>query len=767
MLKEKPLILDSEVVGYASKLPNIINVRLKESAVARQIATGLYKSPRAGFRELYSNECRAARTAREKFNANSRIEVTLNPKKRTLTIEGLNSLGISARVFADVLRWMGRTSNNNEAEVGQFGWGFFALWTLADSVRLETYARETGERYGVTAKDAGAFTLLPEQDLTIQEHGTRVQLQLKRQIDLADLADWIEENCRYSDVETWLAVTDKIEKASQWGYIHIEREPERKRLDGTFKQQVQCAATGDSTNQTRIIYDIEVDDRDFYFYGAIAGDDEHASMFTDEHDVLLLRVPIEAPEAESVHFPFTAWVLNIKDERAYPPTPDRDRFVEGTISPVLEKLQKTVRCKLEQVNIRSLDDYRRVAWKGIYANLRKSEQADFIDDPTWHLMDLLSVRVACPRAEENKEEAEKTEQRPYWRRRHRLDPYELKPLRTLVARSRHLFYYRTRKLPNGKPVIPVKRMATARTVLRTKYPDGEVFTYSPATSRVWYDDPCIDENTFLRLLSKTGEVNLDARHELLNIKRELGKEWRHICGLSEPPRKKPPPTDWPIHQRLQRGIVEPRRVKADKIPPHVIRIPSNLKKYIAALHSVDAKRYGLTKDHKLLQGGQTLADFVKHRHRRTTRTRANAHITFEEVATAEGRVAIYVTCKPEVLDYYDLPEANVAVAVDEEEAFQLIVYLIANNKEYIIIRHPDAEAFVKKTGFDLELFIGNYPSFSDSSRATLAYLGACLIRTPELREMFLHSAKEACDPEEARYCMELALSLESDITGHS
>jgi hypothetical protein len=200
----------------------------------------------------------------------------------------------------------------------------------------------------------------------------------------------------------------------------------------------------------------------------------------------------------------------------------------------------------------------------------------------------------------------------------------------------------------------------------------------------------------------------------------------------------------------------------------VIRIPSNLKKYIAALASVDAKRYGLTKDHKLLQGGQTLADFVKHRHNRTARITANAaYMTFKEIASVKSRVAIYVTCKPEVLDYYNVPEANVAVAVDEEKAFQLIVYLIANNREYMIIRHPDAEAFMRKTGFDLTPFIGNSPSFDESSKATLAYLGACLIRTPELRKMFLHSAEGTYNLEEAGYSMELALSLDSDITGRA
>jgi HSP90 family molecular chaperone len=177
--KEAPLKLDSDLLACSSKLPDIIKVRLKDSAVAHQIATGLYKSPQAGFRELYSNERRAAHTARQKFDAKPSIEVTVNTEHRQLIVQGYDSLGITAKVFVDVLRWMGRTTNNDENEIGQFGWGFFALWTMANSVELQTYARETNERYGVTAKDAGAFTLLPDEQVTIQEHGTRIQLNLK------------------------------------------------------------------------------------------------------------------------------------------------------------------------------------------------------------------------------------------------------------------------------------------------------------------------------------------------------------------------------------------------------------------------------------------------------------------------------------------------------------------------------------------------------------------------------------------------------------
>lgn len=756
--KEAPLILEPGLVNYSSQLPDTVNVRLKESAVAQQIATGLYKSPRAGFRELYSNECRAARTARNKFNAEPRIEITLNPKERILTIQGHNSLGITAQVFADVLRWMGRTTNDDQGEVGQFGWGFFALWTLADSVRLETYARETGEKYGVTAEDAGAFKPLSEQELTIREHGTRIQLRVQKKVDLAELVDWIEDNCRYSDVETWLTLTDKIEKTPQWGYAHVEHEAERKRVDNTFKEQIKHCVTDHCASDDRVIYEVEVDDCDYYFYGAIGGDDRHAHIGDDDQgDLLLLRVPIESKETSTLKFPFTAWILNIKAERKYPPTPDRDRFMDGALAPIIKKLQKTVQRKLRQLNITSIAGYRNAPWKGIYssASLRSSE---FIDKRTRELAALLSTKVIRPRSAEEKPAENQDKWRYYRRHGPRLnDNYESESLYAIAARSRHLFYFRMPRRKDGRPVIPAKRMEYTRRILRTKFKDAEVLIYIPSSYSYENDSP--NTEAFLKALENTGEVNLDARAEAQRIKRELGPAWRRICGIPEPQRGKNATVDWPIHQWTKRGRVESERVKTSKIPPHVIRVPNNLKKYIDALGLVESK-YGVTKDDKVLRGGRPLTCFLEALRNKTIRTQTDKPVTFDELTKAQESPTIYITDHPELLEFYETP----TVAVDGDEAFELMAYLIAKGKPYATMKHPDQDAFAKKTGVDLEQFTHNYPCDGDSRRATIAYLGACKLKVPEIRLLFLHSVLECYSPDDAQYCLEVALTLESDLS---
>ena len=505
--KEKPLGLDSDLLACPSKLPDVIKVRLKDSAVAHQIATGLYKSPQAGFREIYSNECRAARTAHQKFDANPRIEVTIDTEQRLLTIQGHDSLGITAQVFADVLRWMGRTTNNDENEIGQFGWGFFAIWTLAESMRLETYARETGERYGVTAKDAGAFNLLPDGETTIQEYGTKIQLKLKKSIDLPVLVDWIETNCKYSDIGTHLTITQDVVKASNWGLKHVELEKGRKRLDSAIKERLQREIAQNCSGD-RVLYAVEVDRSDYYFYGVIGGDDWHAHLFGDEEEreVLLLNVPIEAPEATSIELPFTSWVLNIKNERKYPPAPDRDRFLENALKPIIGELQHFIEEKLSELNITSFDDYRCAPWKGIYADTNGSHT--WLNERTRELACLLSIEVILPGNDEEATEKEKTWQS--WRQRRRKTmPYTQIRLRRVVARSKHLFYHQMRRREDGREIILANRMSIVKAILQTQHKDAEIFTYIPPDRNGWDNEKRSPETAlFLHTLKELGMSTL-------------------------------------------------------------------------------------------------------------------------------------------------------------------------------------------------------------------------------------------------------------------
>jgi hypothetical protein len=765
--KEEPLRLNGELLARTSKLPDVIKIRLKESAVAHQIATGLYKSPQAGFREVYSNERRAACTAQQKFGARPRIEVTVDTEQRRLTIQGHDSLGITAQVFTDVLRWMGRTTNNDETQIGQFGWGFFAIWTLADSIRLETYARETGERYGVTAKDAGAFILLPDEEVTIQEYGTALQLNLKKDVNLPKLADWIEEISRYSDIETHLTITKDLVVVTdaRWGFKHVALEKGRKRLDSTIKKRLQQQVS-EHCEYDRVLYKIEYDTSDYYFYGVIGGDDRHAHLFGGEEDreALLLGVPIEAPDVTSIKWPLTSWTLNIKNERKYPPTPDRDRFLENALKPIIDELRSNMEATLAELRITSFDDYRRSPWKGIYTSLTDSS-AKWPDEQTRKVANLLSLEVISPN-DEHKEctaENEPTVRSYRWHRHHRKSTYTQIRLSDVVARSGRLFYYEMPRRENGREILLVKKMEAAKTILRTQHQDAEVFTRISPDHSWTSDQRPLETRILLRLLKEVGgNVNPDAPGEAQKQKKKLGKNWRRICGLPERRPAQMQSVDWPVHKRFERGRVEPKRFKMKNIPVDTLRVRSHLKAYIAALELVESK-YGVTKDHKRLRGGLSLDTFLKSMKDKTVPTN-HGQVTFDQIAGNQKKITIYITEKTEMLQIYTPSEAGIMVITEGDDAFELMAYLIAKQRQYVTIRHPDAESFHERTGMDLEEIIGTYPSTSDSEKATIAYIGASAIKTPQVQLLLLQAIRSTHSTETAQTHLDRALALDRALT---
>lgn len=776
---EKPLVLDKELLTRSSKskLPEVIKVRLKESAVAHQVAIGLYKNSTAGFREVYSNECRAAREAQMSYKANPRIEITLDPKTRILTVAGIDSLGITSSVFVDVLRWMGRTTNNQADEVGQFGWGFFAVFALADELTLETYARETGERYGVSADTATSFKPLSDHEVSIKEYGTIIQMTLKQTIKLEQLVKWIQRNCKYSDIETYLTVSsaDVAKEVTlndifdPWGNVYGKRKA-RERIDGTFTQQLYRDA---AQHGNAVVYEAEIDSPDYYFLGVIAGNDDTVYSYRTTGDLLLLRVPIESDEAKPLRdtFPFTSWVLNIKNERKFQPTPDRDRFVQGALKTVVEELQKKLTKKLKQdFNIATFNDYRASRWKGIYGKTGDERIYRFMAPETTQLGELLNVECISPDmpvdAENEEQDYYARRSREWLTRHHRnVHAYEIGPLRKLVARSSHLFYSPRRQTMKGQPVIPAHKMRIQQAILRTVYPDAAVFCLNidddketrPAKQRTE------TTTTIISRLCKQGVAY--AEDEVKRIKKQLGKDWRTKCGLPPLVKEQKRIADWVIHGRLEDPYsyrVGTKRVKPDTIPSNIIRIPGNLGPYLNALKEIETT-YGLTKNHPALKGGIMLDQLLNSLKSKTVPTAAGP-ITFADIANAPRQATIYLTDKTEIVHHYTPPKGELMTTANRDTAFELMTFLTAKKKTFTTILCPDADTFERKAGVDLETIAGKYIDEASAARATTAYLGAIQIHTPELRELFLHAVKETYQPDEADEYMKAAFELDQTPT---
>ncbi len=119
---------------------------------------------------------------RSQEEENPRIEITLNPDRRELIIQGIHSLGISKDTFAEKVIYYGRSGNVSSKRPGRFGFGLKSYPALGKSITLETYALETEDRYGVTGSEGTHFKRIPEEQLTVSEHGTKVSIILKNDV---------------------------------------------------------------------------------------------------------------------------------------------------------------------------------------------------------------------------------------------------------------------------------------------------------------------------------------------------------------------------------------------------------------------------------------------------------------------------------------------------------------------------------------------------------------------------------------------------------
>jgi TusA-related sulfurtransferase len=85
--------IDQTTTSYSPRLNKLkegetIQVKLNEKAIKWRISHDLYKDFKSGVRELFQNEARACRQARDKYNAKPKIVVKINSDTKSLSIKG-------------------------------------------------------------------------------------------------------------------------------------------------------------------------------------------------------------------------------------------------------------------------------------------------------------------------------------------------------------------------------------------------------------------------------------------------------------------------------------------------------------------------------------------------------------------------------------------------------------------------------------------------------------------------------------------------------
>ena len=185
----------------------------QSSAFFTTFASKIYKDFNSGIRELYNNEARACRTARDKHGARPRIEISIDIDERTFVLHGIDSLGISEEIFKQIIKVLGKSGNMDANEVGMFGMGFVSYQMLTDFMTLDTWTREDTEgnaHYTVFCREDLHTKKVVQKQPTLDTFGTKLEMILKPDVIISEVVDTIKDCAKFSTIET----TIMIENAS-------------------------------------------------------------------------------------------------------------------------------------------------------------------------------------------------------------------------------------------------------------------------------------------------------------------------------------------------------------------------------------------------------------------------------------------------------------------------------------------------------------------------------------------------------------------------
>ena len=373
-----------------------INTTYDQEVVAEYLAEGIYSGYKSGLRELYNIEARACRQSRDEYNATPEIHITLDPTERSFTIEGKDSLGITTDVFENSLIVMGITSNNNSNEIGQMGMGFASYTTLAQSIKVDTWARETDECFSFMAENGKKFDPLPNpknmKSFGTKISGTYYQMnpKTKETIYIDEILTHINKLARYSTIPTYIHLTEDTDDYDSGTTMCKGYSSPKEYLMEEFTEQ----CTEKSNRELTYTKEIEIVNDDYEFYGVIGiektnWDNAYACSMQDmDMPLTLLGTPITADKLDwenrqnsnKIDECFTGYVLNIKNERKYKPTADRDRMVAGAMQTIYKEIADDLKEKFEWVKLDDIEDFNSREDQTPYTNAMWHMIDDVVDD---------------------------------------------------------------------------------------------------------------------------------------------------------------------------------------------------------------------------------------------------------------------------------------------------------------------------------------------------------------------------------------------------
>ena len=417
-------------MGYENSIPKVdtsfdditdehgnINIIINSDVIGQTLAKKIYSSWESGLRELYNNEARACRTAK-KMGANPSLVITIDPNSssRQVTIQGVDSLGITKAMFNKVLRVIGTSGNIDGEEIGQFGMGFISYALLTDALLLETWSRETDEHYAMLCDSGLKFKPIPidkNNDVnTMSEYGTKLTMTCNDDVSFNTMVYNINLLARFSQIPTRIILLDNIEGDDTY---YGRRNNTDKSYDkgvivcGLYENGMDYLKSLDSydrfkdTNREqgeKILFykEITIDNENYRFDGIMAiYKNRYGSVgiLNNIRQVPMLLVGTNIDSAISVSG-FHSAIINIKNERKYSPVASRDMIEENAKYELEGDLKGDITAYMGQYNIDTIDDYKESLNKCLLSRNVMYQIEDYLSEASQDVSTTLNTRYSTP-----------------------------------------------------------------------------------------------------------------------------------------------------------------------------------------------------------------------------------------------------------------------------------------------------------------------------------------------------------------------------------
>ena len=398
-----------------------ISIVINSEVIGQTLAKKIYTSWSSALRELYNNEARACRMSK-KMGGNPSIVITVDPteESRQVTIQGVDSLGITKAMFNKVLRVIGTSGNTDGEEIGQYGMGFISYALMCDVMIMETWSRETNEHYSMLCDSGLKFKPIPIDTTNsignMTEYGTKLTMTCNDDVSFSELVTNVYKLARFSKIPTKVIVKSNIQGYRNTSYYS---DPDDNELDydaGVYecpsydngmdylKDKPQYEWIKDSSsrkNHKKILTyrEITIDNDDYRLDGIFAVVKSNygtVDLSRESRNSPLFLVGTEIDSNINLSM-LHDYVINIKNERKYSPVASRDSLETKAVG----VLEEDIKDKLKQYftnefEINSIDVYNKSLDKSILTRSVMYYLEDYVSDDTNRVARTLNFRYSLP-----------------------------------------------------------------------------------------------------------------------------------------------------------------------------------------------------------------------------------------------------------------------------------------------------------------------------------------------------------------------------------